>query len=217
MAKIKAPAPKAPESPEVEGVQAPDLSGLIQTISGNITSLIEGENAAKSARLDIVVACREAREEHGEALERDAVRLAIQTAVAEGYGLKLTDVQNKPDAIAQNATKDAKERFAKRNSCYVLCSELLTMAWPKDEKVDKQVADAMAKGEERWTILKGMAQKKQARPAQDPDKNKITRENYATHLNAFFTKALTDIGTTLEDILDINEVALEAIKSAPKE
>jgi hypothetical protein len=217
MAKIQAPKQSKTEAPETEGVQAPDLSGLIQSLAGEVTNLIDGEKQTTNARLNMAVIGREAREEHGEAMSRDDLRLALQTAVAEGYGLKLVDVQNKADKPGPTASKDTKDKAAKRNSCYVLVSELLSMAWPKDEKIDKAVAKALAEGEERWTILKGISSKKQTRPEQDPDAKKITEANLAAKLNIFVTQAQADIGKPLDEIFALVQTALDAMIAAPKE
>jgi hypothetical protein len=217
MAKIQAPKATKTEAPETEGVQAPDLSGLIQSLSSEVTNLIDGEKQTVNARVNMAVLGREAREEHGEALSRDDLRLAIQTAVAEGYGLKLVDVQNKPEKPGPTASKDARDKAARRNSCYTLVSELLSMAWPKDEKIDKAVAKALTDGEKRWVILKGISSKKQSRPESDPNAKKITAENLAAKLSLFVTQAQADIGQPLEEIFELVQTALDAMKAAPKE
>lgn len=219
MAKIQAPAQKGPESPEAQAPQAPDLSLLVKGLSEQVSGLIEGETAISNGRYNMAVLGREAREEHGEALSRDDLRLALQTAVAEGYGLKLTDVQNKADKPGPTASKDQRDKAARRASCYTLVSELLSMAWPKDEKIDKAVAKAVKDGETRWTILKSISSKKQSNRGGggDPDKNKITRENLAGKLNVFLTQAQADIACPLDEIYELAEIALGAMKDAPKE
>lgn len=217
MAKINAPKASKVEAPETEGVQAPDLSGLIESLAGEVANIVEGDKASKGARIQMAVLGREAREEHGEALGRDDLRLAIQTAVAEGYGLKLIEVQNKPDKDGPTVSKDIRVKNETRRSCYTLVSELLSMSWPKDEKIDAKVAKAMKDGESRWVVLKAMSSKKQARPDQDPDAKKITVANLAAKLNLFVTQAQADTALPLEEVYDLVQTALDAMKAAPTE
>lgn len=218
MAKIQAPKQTAPTTENPSEKVTIDLAPLTQSLTEKVGEILSGEEQAKNGRIDMVVLMHEARDEHGEALTREDVRLALQTAVAEGYGLKLADVQNKPDKIADNASKDARDRYAKRNSCYTLVSELLSMAWPKDEKQDKKVRELVDSGEKRWVVLKGAAQKKQTNRADaDPNKGKITKENFAAQFNLFLTKAQADMAVTLDETYELAETALAAMKAAPKE
>lgn len=213
MAKIKAPVTKAPVTPEVEAPKAPDISPLMESIAPFISEYKEAEGKQDEARLNIAVECRSFREENPE-VERSAIKLALQTAVAEIYSLKIEHVQNKPEEKLKNS-KPAD--YAARNSAYVLVSQLLSIAWAKEEKQDNKVAKALADGETRFVVLKKLASKPQNNPQRDPDANKITKENFASKFALFVTQAMTDMAKDQSTVLDLVAEASSAMEAAPKE
>lgn len=213
MAKINKPTPTKPENPEIEGVKAPDMAPLITSISGMITTIIEAKETEASANIDIAVAVREFRGENPE-VERGAVRLALQTAVAESYGLKIEHVQSKPE---ETLKKSKPVDYANRNSAYVLVSTLLSIAWPKDEKQDKKVQKMLDDGETRFVVLKKAASKPQANPQRDPDANKITLDNLGEMLAKFVTQAIADTGASADSIYEKCHTALDVMSKAPAE
>jgi len=213
MAKLTKPAPKAPEAPETEGVKAPDMAPLIASISGLIADIKGADETKDNANIDIAVAIREFREENPE-VERSAVRLALQTAIADTYGLKIEHVQSKPE---ETLKKSKPADYANRASAYVLVSTLLSIAWAKDEKQDAKVAKLLDGGERRFVVLKKAASKPQANPQRDPDANKITLENLPQKLALFVTQAMADTGASADDIYARCHKALDAMEEAPAE
>lgn len=215
MPKIKTPAPTKPatQTPEVEAPKAPDISPLMESIAPYITEYKEGADVQNNATVNIAVECRAFREENPE-VERSAIKLALQTAIADAYGLKIEHVQNKPDDKLKNS-KPAD--YAARNSAYVLVSTLLSIAWAKEEKQDNKVAKALKDGETRFVVLKKLASKPQSNPQRDPDANKITKENFAAKFALFVTQAMTDMGADQSTVLDMAAEAASAMESAPKE
>lgn len=201
MAKIKAPGAPAPT--EVEAPAAPDMSVLLSTLDGLLGGILDADKQKEQSSLDIIIACREFREENPN-LERNDLKLTIQQACANKYGIKLTAVQNdnKPGA--------------KGYSAYTLVSALLSAAWPKGESEEKRVAKAIKEGKGYVEVRKA-ASKRQTNRAPDASGRKITEENFPTKFATFLTQAQADTGKSMEDIIEMAEVALEAIKSAPKE
>lgn len=215
MAKITKPAPAAP-STDAQTVAAPavDIAPLLASLAPAIEKIKEGETMKEDGILDTIVELRSFREAN-ENLERDQMRTAIQTVVSEGYGLKLEHVQKKPD---ETLKKSKPADYAIRNSCYTLVSQLLGIAWAKDDKCDAKVAKALEKGEKRFTVLLKTAQKPQGGGDRDPDANKITKENFAAKFTLFLTKAQSDIGTKdIDEVYELVDKSLEAMKAAPKE
>lgn len=210
----KVTTPKAPATPTPEP-EAPaiDIAPLITSLSPLLSGVAEAEQKIDTATVDIAVECRAFRADNP-TLERNSMKLAIQTAVAESYGLKLEDVQSKPDALSPNANAAATEKFKKRNSTYTLVSVLLSIAWPKDEKQDAKVAKLLSGGETRFVVLKKAAQKPQANAARDPDAGKITAANLAEKHFAFLSKAQSDMAVPMEEILDAIEEHTNAVREA---
>lgn len=218
MAKISAPKPAAPNT-DAQVVTAPavDMAPLMLAMAPFIAELKSAEGARDKAILDTVIEIRSFREAN-DGVERDQIRTAIQTAVAECYSLKLDQVSKKPDDTLK---KSKPADYAVRNSCYTLVSQLMGVAWSKDEKQDAKVAKALEKGESRFTVLVKLGQKPNANSAAGggaTDK-KITKENFAVKFTAFLEKALSDIGApcTIDEIHELVEKTLEAAKAAPKE
>lgn len=216
MAKINSPTPTKPNT-DAQTVAAPavDMAPLLTALAPHIFALKEAEGARDEAILETVIEIRSFREAN-ENVERDQIRTVIQTAIAESYGLKLEQVAKKPDETLKRM-KPAD--YAVRNSCYTLTSQLLGVAWAKDEKADAKVAKALEKNERRFTVLVKLGQKPQNNPQRDPDANKITRENFSAKLTLFVEKAKSDLGekTTIEEVWELIEKYLEAATAAPKE
>lgn len=211
--KINTPAPKAPEKPETEGTKAPDISPLISALAPHLSTFHTAEAEAETSRIDMIVELRAFRTENEE-VERGSLLLALQTAIAAEYGLKIEHVQSKPDDKLKNS-KPAD--FKLRSGAYQLSRELLGMAWAKDDKCDAKVAKALEAGETRFVVLKKMSQKAQANPARDPDANKITEENFAAKLSLFLTQAAADTGKSNDEVREWVDTALEAMDAAPAE
>lgn len=210
MPKITKPTTPATETP---APQAPDISPLLQTLAPFVEGIRDADQTKDNARIDIAVSIREFREENPE-VERGAIKLAIQTVIAETYSLKIEHVQSKPeDTLKKSKPAD----YANRNSCYTLVTELLGIAWAKDEKLDTKVGKLLDAGEKRFTILKRASQKAQNNPNADPNKNKITEENFPAKFNLFITQAMTDMSKTVDEVLEMAEAAVDAMKAAPKE
>lgn len=211
--KINTPAPKAPEKPETEGTKAPDISPLISALAPHLSSFHEAEDNAENSRIDMIVEMRSFREENEE-VERSSILLALQTAIAAEYGLKIEHVQSKPD----DKLKTSKPAdFKARSGAYQLSRELLGMAWAKDEKCDAKVAKLLEAGEKRFVVLKKASQKAQSNPARDPDANKITEENFAAKFSLFLTQAQTDTGKPADEVREWVDTALAAMDAAPAE
>lgn len=213
MPKLKAPKTETPATPTVEAPKAPDISPLLKAIAPLLSTIRDAEGKRDGAVVDIAVEIRAFREENSE-VERGAVKLAIQTAIADAYELKIEQVQTKPD---EKLKKSKPADYATRNSCYTMVSQLLSIAWSKDEKEDNKVAKALKEGETRFTVLKKLASKPQSNPQRDPDANKITKENFAAKFALFVTKAMTDIALPQSDVLDLVSEASEAMQNAPAE
>lgn len=210
MPKVKAPKIETPivETPTTE-VPKVDMSPLISQLTDGLAALQEVEGKRDECQLTLIVECRGFREENP-TVERGDMRLAIQTAVAEQYGLKLAQVQNKP-------TKDeriAKEIRSQRESAYVLVSTLLSMAWPKDEKQDTKVAKLLESGETRFTVLRDASRKPSTKVQRDPDAGKITVANFADKYAEFATKAYADIGKGWPSVFNLLDEAREALEKA---
>lgn len=216
MAKISKPAPKAPAT-DAATIAAPqvDIAPLMASLAPAITKMKDGDTMKDEGILDAVIEIRGFREAN-EGVERDQIRTCVQQVVAETYGLKIDQVAKKPDDTLK---KSKPADYAVRNSCYTLVSQLLGVAWAKDEKRDAAVTKALEKGERRFTVLVKTAQKPSTRVEPDPNANKITKENFATKFTAFCEKALADIGApaTIDEIHDLVETTLEAAKAAPKD
>lgn len=217
MPKIKTPKVEAPivETPSTE-VPKVDMSSLISNLTEKFGGLDEAKAAVDNAHFDLIVECRAFREENP-TVERGDIKLAIQTAVAEHYGLKLAQVQNKP-------TKDERinaEVRSKRESSYVLVSTLLGAAWAKDEKQEAKVVKLLDAGETRFTVIRDASRKPSTKVQRDPDAGKITVANFADKYGEFATKAFADIGKdwkTIYNLLDEAREALErAITESPKD
>lgn len=204
MAKIKQPIQSAPITPaaEVPEQPAPDLSLLIDNLSPLLAERKEGEEALAGNSLSIIIALREFRAENP-GLERNDARLALQTAVAEKYGVKLTAVQND------------KKPGEKGYSAYTLVSALLSAAWPKGEAEEKKVAKALAAGKGYVEVRKA-ASKPQSARNKDENARRITEENFAAKLSTFLTQAQVDMGVDMASILEKAEAVIEAAKAAPQ-
>lgn len=218
MPKVKAPTPTTPttETPAVEQPKV-DMSPLISQLTAGLAELQEAEGKRDEAQISLIVECRAFREENPTA-ERSDMRLAIQTAVAEQYSLKLAQVQSKPT----KEERIAKEIRSQRESAYVLVSTLLSMAWPKDEKQDTKVAKLLEGGETRFTVIRDASRKPSQKSQRDPDANKITVANFTDKYAAFATQAFADIGKgkwdAIFNLLDEAREALEkAVSDAPAE
>lgn len=199
------PAP-TPEAPKV------DVTPLITALATHASNFKEGGEMQKNALVDMAIEAQSFREENPD-VDRATVRMAIQTGVAEAFGLKLEHVQSRPD---EKETKKDGELAATRNSAYVLVSQLLGIAWPKDEKCDKKVAEALEKGERRFTVLKKLSAKPNARGIQGEKDKKITRDNFAAKLAIFLEQAKADIaGIEMGELLTLTEEAVEEIRNAP--
>lgn len=195
--------PKAPtEAPAAPETPAPDLSILIGNLSPLLEQRKEGEDALQGNSLEIIIQLREFRDENP-GLERNDARLALQTVVAEKYGLKLAAVQND------------KKPGEKGYSAYTLVSALLNAAWPKGEAEEKKVAKAIAAGKGYVEVRKA-ASKPQGNRAANADARRITVENFATKLSTFLTQAQVDIGEDMLAILTRAEAVIEACKKAPQ-
>lgn len=210
----KASTPKAPSQAPVtpEAPKPVDISPLITSLSAHLSTYKEAGETQTNARIDIAVEARSFRDEAGEGFDRAQMRTAIQTAIAETYGLKLDHVQNKPEEKLKNSKP---EDYATRNSCYTLVSELLSIAWAKEEKQDAKVAKLLEAGERKWAVLKKAAQKPQNNSGAQTD-NKITRENFAAKFNLWLTGAQTDMACSVEEAVELVEKSIENMKAAPQ-
>lgn len=188
MAKIKQPAP-ATEAPTTEA-PAPDMAPLIQSFSEIFATREEAEQKVDECNLEIAVIGREFREENP-TVERPAILLAVQTAVATAKKIKLSHLTNYKDQ-SDKVKKDA-------GSAYTLTSSLMSMIWHKNPDIEKKGAklssDEIRK--EGWVKFKTRMSKKHNRTEPDPDRNKITEANFAEKLGAFLTQAVADgVGDT---------------------
>lgn len=206
MPKIKAPTtePLTTEAPKV------DMSPLIADLVSGLANREEAEGSLNSATLDIVTNIHAFRDKNPEC-ERSEIRLAIQTAVSEKTGLKLSQVTNRPG-------KDEKikaEVRTQRESAYVLVSTLLSMSWPKDEKQDTKVKKLLEDGEDRFTVIKAAATKPNSRTASgNGATSSITRENLTEKFAKFVTKVETDLPAPTSEVLDLLYAAIETMQTA---
>jgi len=200
--KQAAPTPATPTSAQTEQ-PAPDISILVGKLEPLFAARVDGENALNNNSLSIIIAVREFREENP-TLDRNDCRLAIQTAVAAKYGLKLAAVQND------------KKPGEKGYSAYTLVSALLSAAWPKGEAEEKRVQKALAQGK-GYVEVRRAASKPQANGGGGGGNPRlITPENFATKLATFLTQAQVDIpNKTMPDILDMADAAIRAIRTSP--
>lgn len=215
MAKINTPAPKAQKT-DAETIAAPavDMAPLLTALAPLTEKIKDSEKAKDEAILETIIEIRSFREAN-ENVERDQIRSAIQTVIAESYGLKLEQVQKKPD---ETLKRSKPADYAMRNSCYTLVSQLLAVAWAKDEKCDNKVGKALEKGESRFTVLVKTAQKPQGGAERDPDASKVTKENFSAKFTAFLEKFKADGQiATIEEVYETVDKYLEAARSAPKE
>lgn len=201
MPKVKTPTAPVPATAPAEAA-APDYSILVAQLKPILSEVKDLEDKSRSANLDLAIAIREFREENPTA-ERNECRLSIQTAVAEQYGLKISQVQDG-------------DKKGKGYSAYTLVSAIMSVAWPKGDKEENKVAKALKEGK-GWVELRKAASKPQVKRSADPDAKRITADNFATKLANFLTQAQVDIGVSIEDILEMTESAIEAIRSAPPE
>lgn len=210
MPRIKPPAPVT-ETPTTEAPKV-DMSPLITDLLDSLSELQEVEAKRDECYYDLIIKGRAFREENN-TVERSDMRLAIQTAIAEKYSLKLAQVQNKP-------TKDeriTKEVRASRESCYVLVSTLLSAVWPKDEKQDTKVQKLLESGEKRFTIIRDASRKPSVKSNRDPEAKKITIANFADKYSEFATNAYADIGKGWPAIFTLLDEAREALETAMSE
>jgi len=198
---------------EKQELPAPDLTALRADISKSFDSYIEGEDQSKSAMLDIVLRIKEEIDENEDkGLTREMVVLTIQETVAEKYTLKLLEVQNKPSKDA----KVSKDVRSKREAAYVLVSTLASMAWPKGETERKKVNKYLEETEKddlQFVKIREYSRKKQNNPK--PGSNsKVTEENFAEKLKAFFVKAASDMAIKLPAVIDLaTDTAIPAINA----
>ncbi len=225
-AKTNKPAPQKPETLNPEAPKAPDISPLISALAPHLSNIHTALNSAESSKVDIAVEGRSFRQENPE-VERSAIILAAQTATAAEYGLKIEQVQNKPDDKAYKTLKNKtslsdkeREKLALMKACngaYQLSRELVSLMWAKDDKQDAKVAEAIEKGESRYTVLLKLSQKPQSNPQRDPDANKFTRANFSGKYSLWLTQVASDIGTTVEEVRELIDKAHEQMDAAPKD
>lgn len=215
MAKINTPAPKAQKT-DAETIAAPavDMAPLIQSLAGATEKIRNGDAMKDEGILDAVIEIRSFREAN-ENVERDQIRSAVQTVIAEAYGLKLEQVAKKPDeTLKEKKPAD----YAQRNSCYTLVSQLLAVAWAKSDKNDEKVAKALEKGESRFTVLVKTASQKPGTAAKAEIDRSITKENFSAKFTTFLEKFKADGQiATIEEVYETVDKYLEAARSAPKE
>ncbi len=91
----------------------------------------------------------------------------------------------------------------------------MSVVAPKGEEQQKRVSKALKDGEKRFTTLVKLASKPQTkRAASDPDKNKITDDNFIEKALAFLTKYATDTGNSVRDgVAKMRDEALDAIEA----
>lgn len=211
MAKIKTPTVTT-NTPDVETPAViVDYGSLTVQISALQSGVLEAQGKVDEGNIECALTAREFREANPEA-EREKIRLAVATSIAETRGLKVDDIQKAPDKSlnSPSATPLQKEKYALRKYAYELLSRLMSVAWPKDEDGEKRVAKLIESGERGFVKLVAAAAKKQKNPATTPtDEGKITEENFGTRLGLFLTKALLDLGdkTTAADIAAMCDVA----------
>lgn len=215
MPKIKAPSTPASEvtvgAPATD-TPAIDISPLIASLTPLLGEAMEADARKDGAIIDIAIECRNFRSLNS-TLERNSVKLAIQTAISESYALKLEDVQNKPDKASPNARPEALEKLRKRESAYVLASTLLSIAWPKNEEQDAKVSKLLKAGEKRFVVLKKAAAKQHLNP-RERESTQITEENFATKFFEFLSRAQSDMGVPMKDILAMAEAHIPEMQKA---
>lgn len=187
-------------TPTQDAPAAPDLSALRKELSASIGRIRSSENSGKDALRDSIVAIMEQREKTPD-LERESVKALVQELVADAYGVKVEYVQSSPD-------KKLKDRnfndWSLRNGAYTLVSQMLSVAWNKDETVQKKVAKLIKEEGDKisFTALLKAGRKPQTNPKGGRD-NTITKKNLAEKLKAFIVKAATDMNESTDEVLDM--------------
>ena len=116
MPKIQTPAPATPEAPQV------DIAAIIETILAPLASFKDGFQKAHEAKVEVAALLAIAIEDNE--LDKAAVRQICISAIAQTYGVKEKAVANSP--------KDGGN-----GSLYTLTSELMRVAFPKEEFKEK--------------------------------------------------------------------------------
>lgn len=199
MAKTKNPTPVT-ETPKTE-VPAVDLAPLRKLIFGKLEDQSQAEAKSKECTLDIAFDIADFIEENP-TVERESIVVLAREAVAEIRGVKPEQIEKSPDKKLKETRPDD---YSKRNSAYVLISNIMSIAWPKKDEQKKAVAKLREKGEDRFTVLLKAAQKPQGASSRgnQGEKGKITKDNFVEKLKAFLTKAATDTAESLDEILDL--------------
>ena len=200
MAKTNTKATKT-EAPALDAPQAPDLAPLEKEITGYLNSAVDSAGKERGSYLDTAVAIRDFVEENGgrESIAYSDIRILVSKILASAKGIEEKDLDIPADKlkVMKDQQKVDSIKYVKERT-----SEVCSIAYNKDEKVDEKIGKKLADGEDRWVELRKLARKPQSNPA-GKSKNLITKDNLADKLRELITRAANDMKTTAEDVCDM--------------